>query len=149
MDTQKIVEDYFGFLTEAWGFKKWRVVKTNLSLNIQYRTEDFGVDIQIEYIGFLFSVLLVRLENGVEPNGYYVQNGKIVRKYLEEFLLESGLIKKSEIDEYKKFRKKIRKSNLTDSKRNDMEVEIIKAKSILLERNMKFILDNKDRLFDK
>lgn len=149
MDTQKTVEEYFSFLTESWGFKKLDVVKGNTSINIKYRIEDFGVDIAIEYIGFIFSVLLVRLKDGAEPSGYYVQKDKIVRKYLEEFLLESGLIKKREIDEYKKFHKKMIKGNLNDTQRDHMELLIIKAKSLLLEKNMRFIMDSKEKLFDK
>lgn len=88
MITQKEVEENtlerFSFLKYS-GLEKF-TLKHNSKTVISFLGENIGVQVELDWRDVGVFVLLVKLDNGSLPDGYYVYNGKIVRVHLLKFI---------------------------------------------------------------
>ncbi|MEN0061360.1 MAG: hypothetical protein AAGA48_04370 [Myxococcota bacterium] len=71
-------------LVERHGFRPPTVATVGRSTHLDYLSTELGVEIEFDWREFQAFVLLVRLEGGELPDGYYVANGRTVRKHLKE-----------------------------------------------------------------
>lgn len=90
--TQKIEKnaiDSFAFLMEQSWFKKNGVKKTATGTYLTYFGDDLSVEIELDWRESGVFVLIVLMENGKLPKGYYSsKDGKVIRKHFYEVIKE-------------------------------------------------------------
>ncbi|MBI4356432.1 MAG: hypothetical protein HY559_00930 [Gammaproteobacteria bacterium] len=84
----KIVERIIALLSSlyAFGFTKPIANEEYWSTSITWMLKKIGVEIEIDWRDFDIFVLIVRLENGKMPNGYYVSGGQPCRYHLQKVI---------------------------------------------------------------
>jgi len=82
------VLDEFSELVSRWGFQSPKVSEEDWMTRIDYIKGDLAFEIELDWRDFDLFVLLVRLENGQLPSGYYVSNGRKCRKHLNNVIRE-------------------------------------------------------------
>lgn len=85
----------FADLAQHKGFKQPAVSKEDWMTRVDYLHEDIAIELELDWRDFDIFTLIVRLENGALPNGYYVSNGKKCRKHLTNIYTEQGWAKPS------------------------------------------------------
>jgi hypothetical protein len=89
MITQKEIEENtlerFSFLKNI-GFKKSVIKHTNYKTDVIFLDEDLGIQIELDWYDCYVGVLLVDLNKGKLPGGYYMFNGKKVRVHFLSFV---------------------------------------------------------------
>jgi hypothetical protein len=80
-------------LVDEYGFKDPSIANEGWMTRIDYLGSNLGIELELDWRDFAFFVLVVRLENGRLPGGYYVSNGKKCRKHLLSLLDERGLFR--------------------------------------------------------
>ena len=78
-------------LVDEHGFKNPLVSNEDWMTRIDYLSSNLGIELELDWRDFAFFVLVVRLDNGKLPNGYYVSNGRKCRKHLLSVLNERDL----------------------------------------------------------
>lgn len=87
IDSKKIVIDFaldtFSFLEDRYGFSAPVIKEKNWYLtDVAYLEKSIAIEMAFDFREKDVLILVVRLESGNFPAGYYVSNSKIVRKYL-------------------------------------------------------------------
>jgi len=148
MGNQKLVEmtySSFIFLEKEFSFKLDNVEQTGNSLNtLRYRRkiEDLGIDIEVESMDIGVYVLLVSLENGREPDGYYVnKEGEKVREHLVKYLQQENKLPIGYLEETRKKYRELQKVN-SEGKRYLIIQEILDFNASLLKNHINFIIKN-------
>ena len=78
-------------LVEEHGFNDPVTVDEDWITRVDYLGDKLGLELELDWRDFAVFVLVVRLEDGKLPSGYYVSNGKKCRKHLLNVLQELGL----------------------------------------------------------
>ena len=156
MSNVGLVERYFKFLIEDWGFSKHNVHNINSEYSMEYRLaeKDIGVDIDFDTSACWVIVEIIRLKEGDFPKswGYYVDDkGKPCRKHLSAILHEYG-IKKMPILSNRERKRQIRKRqkmlrSISDEESVTIFIASLEEESSLLEENLEFIIQNKEEIF--
>jgi len=87
-DITEFVLNEFSELVNRWGFQPPKVTAEDWITRIDYFKGDLGFEIELDWRDFDLFALLVRLENGCLPSGYYVSNGRRCRKHLNNVIRE-------------------------------------------------------------
>lgn len=94
MDEQKSVLDFalseFQFVVNKYGFDKPIIEEKGGITTIDYLKKNIGIEIELDWRDMSASLMVVRLENGCLPDGYYVSNGKTCRKHLRRVFCDHG-----------------------------------------------------------
>ena len=92
MSQQKEITEFvlneFSELVTRWGFQPPKVTEEEWMTRIDYLKGDLGFEIELDSRDFDLFALLVRLENGHLPEGYYVPSGRKCRKHLNNVIRE-------------------------------------------------------------
>lgn len=83
----------FSSLVSEWKFREPLIQEEKWMTRLSF-LHDIGIaiEIEIDWRELEVFVLLVRLEHGSLPGGYYVSNGRVCRKHLVNVLREQGWI---------------------------------------------------------
>lgn len=73
----------FSFLVGEWGLSGPRISKSAHVAHLLFSGDVVGVSVNFDWKEMFVDVLLVRLENGREPRGYMVFEGRTVRVHLD------------------------------------------------------------------
>lgn len=145
MDNQKLVEmahDTFIFLEKEFSFKLDSIErKGNFLTTLRYRSKkvDLGIDIEVESMDFGVYVLLVRLKDEKEPEGYYVNSiGEIVREHLYKYLLKENKLPNQYLSESRNKYKDYQKAKSED-KKIKIAQDILDSNATLLKEYIDFI----------
>jgi hypothetical protein len=95
MTLQQSVEaaavDKFGFLVSRYRFQPPSIEREWYKTSVCYLTEDTGVEIELDWVDSDVFLLLVRLEGGRLPKGYYVSGGRECRVHWTAVLTRLGI----------------------------------------------------------
>ena len=80
----------FEFLVDEHGFHPPQVAQEDWITRIDYLGTMLGVELELDWREFDLYILIVRLEDGGLPKGYYVSNGWKCRKHLVNVVREQG-----------------------------------------------------------
>jgi hypothetical protein len=90
--TQKKMQDFltkkFSFLEKELGLSKLIVKNKDWNTDIYYLGNQIGFQFELDWRDFDVFVLVVLLEDGKIPGGYYMNQGKRCRIHLEKALKE-------------------------------------------------------------
>lgn len=144
-DIENLAIEIFSFLKE-YGFYESLFRSNNLQSGISYLAENIGIDVELDWREMWVLVLIVRLESGKLPNGYYVSNtdGKICRIHLQKALYNLGY-RDGQINAegfYKKQKKKKQKPPSIEGMREQLE-----AGSNLLKKTIDLIISKRESVF--
>jgi hypothetical protein len=78
----------FDVLVQEHGFAQPAISREEWMTRVDYLHKDIGIEIELDWRDFDIFTLIVRLENGNLPSGYYVANGKKCRKHLANICKE-------------------------------------------------------------
>jgi hypothetical protein len=78
----------FSSLLLQHGFSSPQLTRENHATRIDFLFEDIAIEVELDWRDFAAFLLIVQLENGSLPNGYYVSNGKPSRKHISEVIRE-------------------------------------------------------------
>ena len=137
-EVQENTVERFSFLKDL-GLKKVTVKDESGKTKVRFLGQEIGVEIELDWFDVCVYALLVKLENGKLPGGYYLFNGKKVRVPLLQTLRK---IIKPEIDGEipKIYPKKIP----SDKEARLMLMELQSEKlAQYVEKMVKLLLDNK------
>lgn len=70
------------------GFTGPQIIRESHATRIDFLLEDVAIEVELDWRDFAAFLLIVQLENGSLPNGYYVSNGKPSRKHITEVIQE-------------------------------------------------------------
>lgn len=76
----------FAFLKSEYGFTGPSICEESWKTSVAFLGETIGIELELDFRDMGVFVLVVRLENGNLPGGYYVSEGKKVRLHLEKFI---------------------------------------------------------------
>jgi hypothetical protein len=135
-EIQNIVTKHFEFLVHDLGFRGPKINSRNVDFSIGYFSDEIGVEIQVELIGFFIFVLLFEPAGDDIPIGYTNPAGKVQKRHLQEILAELSVIKSSGIKE------------LQELGGDYMNCDLLAEKlSTLLHNNWERIMANREQLF--
>ena len=142
MITQKEVQENtvgnFSFL-KGLGLKKITVKDENGKTKVRFLGQEIGIEIELDWFDVCVYALLVKLEKGKVPGGYYLFNGKKVRVPLLQTLRK--IIKPAiDVEMPKIYPKKI--PNDTEARLMLMESQSEKLAQYV-EKMVKLLPDNK------
>ncbi len=104
-----VVSQFSGLV--AHGFTEPLVKREDWFTVIDWLGDTIAIEIELDWRDYDVFVLVVKLENGKLPKGYYMEDGRLLRIHLEEIIRKkfSGVCR----DEVKLFRerRKQKKSN--------------------------------------
>jgi hypothetical protein len=86
----KEVAAAFSELIKKWYFEGPLIIKEDWMTRILFSHVDIGFELELDWHENSAFGLVVRLENGKPPSGYYVSNGKRCRKHLQNVAHELG-----------------------------------------------------------
>jgi hypothetical protein len=139
----------FRFLATEWGFEERPSVKQIGMWSVRkYRIVDLGIDIEFEYGNRIVDILLIRIENGVEPEEGYLEKGRIVRKRLYKVLLEQNQISMDDIHTRRKKFESNRKRKTISQDKEQLIIEEIDSEAEQLREYMPLIMERKNMLFE-
>ncbi|MGE5396295.1 MAG: hypothetical protein ACM3MK_02020 [Chitinophagales bacterium] len=147
MDILLEIKQAFNFLIDKYNFEL-QMKTRNAYAVLKYRRKDIGIDLEVEYVDFCVSVMIVRITNGKEPKVYIRDdNGKKYREYLEIILMEAGLISQAGLKTYHKINQKYRKKGISIVEKTELESIMIKQQADLLAKYIDYIIEKKEGLF--
>lgn len=84
----RIVESIIALLVNlySYGFSQPQVTQEEWSTTLTLMLTDIALEIEIDWRDFDIFVLVVRLENGNLPSGYYVSEGRPCRYHLQKVI---------------------------------------------------------------
>jgi len=92
MDEKSQIRNYalvkFAFLERELNMSKPIIKNRPWNTDIYYLASNIGLQIELDWRDLDVFILVVRLDNGSIPGGYYVLNGKTVRVHIEKILKE-------------------------------------------------------------
>lgn len=74
----------------AYGFSKPQVTKEEWSTTLTLMLTEIALEIEIDWRDFDIFILVVRLENGKMPSGYYVSEGRPCRYHLQKIISDQN-----------------------------------------------------------
>jgi hypothetical protein len=80
----------FGGLLAEHGFAKAQILRDELRSRVEFMRNDIAVEIELDWHDFMAFVLIVHVQNGHLPEGYYAANGRKCRKHLARVIQEQG-----------------------------------------------------------
>lgn len=88
----RVVETIIELLVSlyAFGFYKPQVSIGEWSTTLTLMLSEIALEIEIDWRDFDIFVLVVRLENGKMPSGYYVSQGRPCRYHLQKIIAEQN-----------------------------------------------------------
>lgn len=88
---ENVGKEKFHFLTEM-GFDAPKKVSDSWSSTLCFlnASVDLSIELHFDWRDMVLSVLIVRLKNGKEPEGYYVSEAKRCRVYLQELVRKNN-----------------------------------------------------------
>jgi hypothetical protein len=92
-DMQKIeqfVLSQFADLINGRGFRGPEIRRDESMTQIDYLKGNLGIELELDWREFGAFLLVVRLENGQLPNGYYLSNGRKCRKHIGNIIREQN-----------------------------------------------------------
>lgn len=104
---EKLALDKFSFLENQMGLSKPKISRETWKTRISYLGKETGFDIELDWRELDVFVLIVRLEEGKLPKGYYVSQGRKSRVIIEQVLKESFNVN---LEEMNKINQSIKKS---------------------------------------
>jgi len=87
-EVTRVIVDRFSFLQSEFDFSEPVIKSDNLITTISYLSNEIALEFELDWKENEVFLLITRLTEGRLPNGYYVYNGKIVRKHLIRVLWE-------------------------------------------------------------
>ncbi len=84
------VLDHFLDLVDQYGFSSPIVSEENGMTRVDYIATNLAIELELDWREFDIYVLVVRLEDGKLPKGYYVSNGRKCRKHFVSVVREQG-----------------------------------------------------------
>lgn len=84
----RVVENIIASLVNlySYGFSQPRVTQEEWSTTLTLMLTDIALEIEIDWRDFDIFVLVVRLEDGSLPSGYYVSEGRPCRYHLQKVI---------------------------------------------------------------
>jgi len=144
-DIESLTIGTFSFLKD-YGFHEPLLRPNNLQSRVSYLAENIGIEVELDWRDMWVFVLIVRLESGKLPNGYYVSNtdGKICRIHLQKVLYNLGYRDEQINAEriYKKQKKKKQKPPSVEGMQSQLE-----ADSNLLKKTIDLIISKQESIF--
>ncbi len=70
----------------GWGLSEPHIKRDNYSTTFDYFATQFAIEVEFDWREYFVFILIVKLEAGQLPNGYYVSNEGICREYLQRVL---------------------------------------------------------------
>jgi hypothetical protein len=86
-DIVSYARESFGFLTDL-GFVESQPRRLNWERKLTWLHQDVGIEIEIDCREYMLYLLIVRLEDGRLPAGYYESHGRRCRIHLEKAITE-------------------------------------------------------------
>lgn len=83
-------------LVDDFGFEPPLVTKSRYMTRIAYLHKEVGIEVELDWKEFDSFVLLVKLDGGRLPLGYYIEDGRPCRRHLNAVLREQGCTKVTE-----------------------------------------------------
>jgi hypothetical protein len=91
---QRKLESYvvqeFAFLQQQHAFSQLVVDRASSGTTIDFFSTELAIEVEIDWREFDVFLLVVRLDNGALPNGYYVADGRRCRIHLLSLFREQG-----------------------------------------------------------
>lgn len=89
---KQIVETIIELLASlyAFGFSKPQVTKEEWSTTLTLMLSEIALEIEVDWRDFDIFVLVVRLEKGKMPSGYYVSQGRPCRYHLQKIIADQN-----------------------------------------------------------
>jgi hypothetical protein len=88
-EVEELALEKFAFLKE-YGFQNVSAVRKNFITTLRYLNNRIGIEVELDWRDLGAFVLIVNLEHGELPKGYYVSDGKVVRIHLQKVLAALG-----------------------------------------------------------
>lgn len=89
---KRVLENIIALLVNlySYGFSKQLVNEEEWSTTLTLMLTDIALEIEIDWRDFDVFVLVVRLENGSLPSGYYVSEGRPCRHHLQKIIADQN-----------------------------------------------------------
>lgn len=88
-EIEKLVTNQFAELT-SYGFSEPIIERGSWSTVIDWLGSDIALELELDWREFDIFLLIVRLEDGQLPQGYYISNGEPCRFHLQKVITEKG-----------------------------------------------------------
>jgi hypothetical protein len=143
-DVEKMALELFSFLTDSYRFQKPLINSSNFQARISYLAENIGIELELDWREMSVFVLIVRLESGKLPNGYYVSESdrKVCRIHLQRVLYNLGY--RDEEINTKGFYKKRKKREFPSF---EGMKSMLEKESALLKKTIDLIIIKQESLF--
>jgi len=150
VEQKKLIQNFaiaeFLFLETEQSLSKPIIEKNNwFATNIYYLAPEIGFQIQLDWHEFKVFVLVVLLDEGKIPSGYYVHQGRKIRVHLGEVLKKYLNVQDKKLGAKKEKRSKNKQP--VDSEKA-IKQEIVECADIL-RKYCKEIINLKGRVFDE
>jgi len=89
VEIEKWVTSQFAELT-SYGFSEPIIKREDWNTVIDWLGTDIAIELELDWREFDIFLLIVRLEGGQLPQGYYVSNGEPCRFHLQKIIKENG-----------------------------------------------------------
>jgi len=132
---KNFVLEQFSDIVDQYSFSTPAIGEEKAMTRIDYLGTNLAIELELDWREFDIYVLIVRLEDGKLPKGYYVSNGKKCRKHFVNIVREQGW----SLGNFK-ISKKIRREE------NDFKQDLVAHKALLLS-HMNELLDTGESLF--
>lgn len=138
------VRQQFAFLIGEFGFKEPQVQDQRTSSTFRYLDGELALEVEVEYCQFFIFVLVVKLEEGRLPQGYYQAKGTACRLHLQDIIKKFGLLPAEECDVLRSLAR-ARAANGSNDANEEM---MIKSAATLLHQTLGWILANNEKAFE-
>jgi hypothetical protein len=132
----------FEYLSTAFGFSKPKYEREWYQTAIYFLNKSLAIEIQLDWRDRGVFFLVVALEEGRLPEGYYVSKGKTCRIHLMTLLEDKKWIEPDEVEPFMGESAKLPQTP-------EAMKEDIRRYSALLKDKMPLILANRETLFDE
>lgn len=111
-DVEKIALDKFSYLEKQMGLSRPIINRETWKTRISYLGKETGFEIELDWRELDAFVLLVRLEEGKLPKGYYVSQGRKCRLIIEQILKDEFHISLDEMNKINQSSKKSKQRSI-------------------------------------
>lgn len=78
-EVENFIIQQFGILQNQYGFDAPEIRRNSWTTRIDFKKGDIAIELEIDWREFEVFLLIVRLESGEMPKGYYMSGGKKCR----------------------------------------------------------------------
>lgn len=121
---ESLVISEFSELRELYGFNGPYISRETWVTRIDYLKNNLGIEFELDWRDYAVFLLIVRLENGALPEGYYVSHGRKCRKHIETIAREHRLISSLPLG-------KAKRRNLEQPSMAKLKQSLVQYKTIL------------------